>query len=950
MLGRGGMGEVRVAHDARLDREVAVKTVAPGDAVAAARLAREARLTARLEHPGIMPVYEAGRGDDGRPWYAMRLFVGRTLADALAAAPAPAERLRLVRHVLDAAYAVAYAHDQGILHRDLTPRNVITGHFGETIVADWGLACTREEARAAEPGVGTPGYMAPEQVRGGELDARADVYALGAVLGAVLAGHASDGDPAAAMRAAEGVPPELVAVAERALRPDRAERYPDARAFADDLLAWFEGRRVAAHAYTPTELLRRLVQAWRVPLLVAAGGLAAVGVAAAVGYAATAEERARAEASEAAATQARADEERAFAAALRVQALLAAGEDLAMEAEILAAHALRRAEGPEARGVLAAAYGRPRWARVALREQPDGCRRKSLSRDGTQMVCLGEASARLVEVESGRSLWETPGAYFRSGILDPSTLILLGHRGSLVLARPEGATTLLTFGAAPEGAFPRPPPGPWIGLEGAPQEIGVEVATGRVVQTRWCGEDAGADGVVATPAGELVVTCTDGRVFAGPPGERPRLLATLPPGDGALTFVEVLDGGRLVVGTARGWVHILAPDGAPLLRRRLGAEAPFTASGRDDRLAVGLASGDVVVWDIATDVVAMRFRPGTAQAAWLADGTLRILGPRLEDRAAPTEVRPHRMSVNAGVAALVWSPDGALVAAGGGDGRTMVLDARTGGVVHRFALGDAVVKDVGFSPDGRALLATSAGKRHAVWSLADGAELDTVEGFAARRGVWLPQAGVVLAPYARSFWRLPVLGAEAVEVLGQGFVDLELAPDLRLGAAVAGDGSVYRVDDGPEPAFTLLGDYDDATGVAAGGDRVVLGREREIVALGRDGAVAWRAPVAGQSTDVAASADGAWAAVGLLDGSVLVYAVGEATPRARLAGHHARVSALAFSPDGAWLASGAWDGEVRTWSVAALDAPAAETAATVERAWGSTLDEVLGTVVLPQGG
>ncbi|MBM4365837.1 MAG: serine/threonine protein kinase, partial [Deltaproteobacteria bacterium] len=402
VIGRGGMGEVRAAHDPLLSRDLAVKLVTPGDPASARRLAREAALTARLEHPGIVPVYAAGRADDGRSWYAMRLLPGRSLAEAVAEAGDDATRLRLVRHVLDAALAVAYAHGQGVLHRDLKPANILTGAFGETIVADWGLACTLEEARVGEGGLGTPGYASPEQLAGEPIDPRADVHGLGAILVEVLTGAPVDLGVRGALRGASRLAPELVAVAERAMAPRAADRYPSARAFADDLLAWFEGRRVGAHEYTTGELLSRLVGRWWVPLVVAAVGLVGVSAALAFGSREATAARELADASSSRAVAAREEERRAFAAALRAQSEIAVAGGRLMEAEILATHSVHRHDTAAARGGLAAVYGRPRWSLAATREGWR-CDRRALSADGQRVLCIRDDAAHVFDVEGGAS-------------------------------------------------------------------------------------------------------------------------------------------------------------------------------------------------------------------------------------------------------------------------------------------------------------------------------------------------------------------------------------------------------------------------------------------------------------------------------------------------------------------------------------------------------------------
>ena len=196
---RGGLGRVVRAVDRRLGRTVAVKELLRHDPANEARFLREAMITARLEHPGIVPVHEAGRWPNGDPYYVMKLVEGRTLKELIAEATSLRERLGLLAHVIAVADAVGYAHSEGVIHRDLKPSNVIVGSFGETIVVDWGLARDRKRdvpepaddlLVAAGSGlstvsgkvVGTPAYMSPEQARGDVVDERADVYALGAVL------------------------------------------------------------------------------------------------------------------------------------------------------------------------------------------------------------------------------------------------------------------------------------------------------------------------------------------------------------------------------------------------------------------------------------------------------------------------------------------------------------------------------------------------------------------------------------------------------------------------------------------------------------------------------------------------------------------------------------------------------------------------------------------------
>ncbi|MEO7733267.1 MAG: serine/threonine-protein kinase, partial [Kofleriaceae bacterium] len=136
--GRGGLGRVSRAHDKDFGRDIAIKELLTRSHVNELRFVREAMITARLEHPGIVPVYETGRWPDGTPFYAMKLVSGRSLRALIAERKTVDERIGLLHHVIAVADAIAYAHGRSIIHRDLKPANVIVGDFGETVVIDWG--------------------------------------------------------------------------------------------------------------------------------------------------------------------------------------------------------------------------------------------------------------------------------------------------------------------------------------------------------------------------------------------------------------------------------------------------------------------------------------------------------------------------------------------------------------------------------------------------------------------------------------------------------------------------------------------------------------------------------------------------------------------------------------------------------------------------------------------
>ncbi|QDU21145.1 protein kinase domain-containing protein [Urbifossiella limnaea] len=316
-LARGGMGEVWTAYDRVLNREVALKLLRDDGkhhTPSASRFVDEARITGKLQHPGIPPVHDLGTLRDGRAFMAMKLIRGRTLADELA--PTPPPLAELLRTFEDVCQAVAYAHDRRVIHRDLKPANVMVGAFHEVQVMDWGLAKVLAEASpapvapaddAAAPPVsviesdrdpssqtragsllGTPAYMPPEQAKGeiDRTDTRSDVFALGAMLCELLTGRppywaataqevvalsiTAQLGPAFERLDASPVDPELVALAKRCLQADPDARPADAKQVAAAVAGYragVEGRlrdaereRAAAEARLVEQRKRRQVQ------------------------------------------------------------------------------------------------------------------------------------------------------------------------------------------------------------------------------------------------------------------------------------------------------------------------------------------------------------------------------------------------------------------------------------------------------------------------------------------------------------------------------------------------------------------------------------------------------------------------------------------------------------------------------------------------------------------
>mgnify|MGYP001605298102 CR=1 FL=1 len=286
VLGAGGVGLVLRVRDRVLKREVALKVVRTFTASPRARerFLKEAQTTAQLAHPGIIPLYDLGETESGDYFVTMKIVQGQgTLRDAMrehARRPGTRSRNRLLRHLIEIANALGYAHQESVVHRDLKPENVMIGSYGETLLVDWGLAKILGEVERAVEGerpriesdvtdlthdgaiLGTLRYMSPEQA-GGEnesVDGTTDLWALGVILYEILAGeppfdgvelgallgairHRTLADPRTKDRT---IPAELAAIAMKCLERRRPDRYASATQLAEDLQAFLESRSVRA--------------------------------------------------------------------------------------------------------------------------------------------------------------------------------------------------------------------------------------------------------------------------------------------------------------------------------------------------------------------------------------------------------------------------------------------------------------------------------------------------------------------------------------------------------------------------------------------------------------------------------------------------------------------------------------------------------------------------------
>jgi WD40 repeat protein len=332
-IARGGMGVVLRTWDEHLQRDVALKlstaAALAGEGSASAsrgllRFLEEAQVMGQIDHPGVVPVHDLGIDSSGRAFFTMSLVEGEDLDRVLAGGSTDWTLRRVARVLVRVCETMAYAHSIGIVHRDLKPANVRVGRFGQVYVMDWGLArvgqddarvsSTRRDAVRADDALltqegavlGTPAYMPPEQARGAlaDVDARADVYAIGAILYHALTGAppyadgAQSGSAAVLAAVLRGAPPhprdldpgaprELAAVCTRAMARDPRARYAGARELGEDLRAWLEGRPVSAAPPGPVARVAK----WALRNRTVAGGLAlaTVGLVAGLAWALRAE-------------------------------------------------------------------------------------------------------------------------------------------------------------------------------------------------------------------------------------------------------------------------------------------------------------------------------------------------------------------------------------------------------------------------------------------------------------------------------------------------------------------------------------------------------------------------------------------------------------------------------------------------------------------------------------
>jgi hypothetical protein len=871
-LARGGMGRIVRAVDQRIGRPVAIKEALSAEPAYLERFEREAVITARLQHPSIVPVYEAGRWPEGDPFYAMKLVAGRPLGEVIDDTRTVAERIALLPHVIGVCEALAYAHDRGIVHRDLKPGNVLVGDYGETVVIDWGLAkdLARPEVAGGADGaassggldltrvgsaMGTPAYMSPEQARGELVDARSDVYALGAILYHALCGAmpyqgASSASeilerllagppPPLAERAAE-VPRELVAIVARAMARDAEARYPSARELAADLRRFQAGQLVSVHDYSTIEIVGRWVRRHAAAVATA---VVLLGVLIVV-------------------------------AVISVRQVLRA-RDLAKA---------RRAEALEEQGREELAAGSPARALPYLIEAWRAGRRSP-----TLTLMLAEAAPAVTDVAAS---WQAADAPIAALAADGGGVIAADATGAVTGWTADGAAR-----AAPAEA-PAPPAfsdydrletldepelhavGAWQlelrvvhaedgKLDDAHRRIRATGPDGRVVSADWIG--AQLRGAAVTDG--WIAAWEKARVILFRPDGEPSAQVSYPAGIDAVAGFAI-DARPTVAVLSGGAVQLHDADSGVVIGRLEGHGGAVTAlAGGGDRLYTGGEDGRIVAWAPAPRIV-LGAPPGAVGASPEGDRLAVVDGPRLELRGADGEATTIDVGGGVRAAAIAWA-DGRIAIAD--DAGAVVIAGLDGRIVGGIP---STAQQVSIDPTGRRI-ATLEASRVRIWSL-DGAPLATLDEHddVVAAVAWLPDgAGLVSAGDDGAVWLWPGLGADGVTIDD-------------------GDGAVGAIAVAPHGGAIAFGASDGAVRVV---DAATLEVRHELAGHGEPAAALAFAP------------DGGALATGGADGAIRIWRLPGGELVAEVA-HGAPVAGLAFRDDGAILASGGrGDGEVRLW-------------------------------------
>jgi len=908
---RGGLGEVFVAEDEELHRQVALKEIQALHADSLEnrlRFIAEAEITGKLEHPGIVPVYGLGQYDDGRPYYAMRFIRGDSLKEAierfhqtknkqqLSSSAVHVERRKLLQRLIDVCQALDYAHSRGVLHRDLKPGNIMLGRYGETLVVDWGLAkatgvieptpLDREQSKdsqastapvvpqsgsSVEPtrvgmAVGTPEFMSPEQAEGrlDDLGPATDVYSLGAILFTILTGkppiqrQEAEGEllqriaktPRPSARSvAAATPKPLDSICLRALALNPGDRYASAGRLAEDLEHYLADESVTAHSDSFIDRAMRFTRRHKSASVSAVAALVLVSTV----------------------------------------ALLA----------VVAISGARRSEAV---------------ANAQLQEANGDLKQAKIRADAAAEQANEQATIAKLEAEKAKAQEHLANLRLYAAQLVGAQQAWRESKVMLAIDQLENTRTDLRGW---EYSYLSKSFRPYL------QNL----------------QDSGSVYSVAySPDGKQIVSSSEDntiKVWNVAAGESTLVLQGH---SGHVSSVAFSPNGKQIASgswdnTIKVW-DVATGKITLTLQGHTGHVTSVAFSPNGKQIASGSWDNTIKVWDVATGEIALTleghtdivrsvaFGPdGKQVASGSKDKTIKLWDLASDD--SPHTLRGHTDNVFS----VAFSPSGEQIASGSEDRTVRVWDAATGKCAQKLQEHTGIVFSVAFSPTGEQIASGSLDKTIKVWDVATGKNTLTLQGHTEI--VFSVAFGPTGEQIASGSWddTIKVWGVAASEnpltlaghtnsVSGVAF-----SPNGRQVASGSLDSTVKLWDaDTGENTQTLRGHTDTVFSVvySPDGQQIASGSLDKTIRIW-DVATGQRIlTLRGHTDDVNSvfSPDGKHIVSGSWDDTIKVWDIASGESVFTLQGHSGHVSRVAFRPDGNQIASGSFDRTIKVWDVA----------------------------------